>query len=185
MSSLTLKYFAVENVFMKIVVLRLGHRKERDKRISTHCGLVARAFGADEIIYAGEEDEGLVESVNCVSKKWGGKFKAKYEKNWKKVLKNFKGKKVHLTFYGIDQKELPKIKSNLLIVIGSEKVPREVYEMCDFNVSITNQPHSEVAALAVFLNNLSTTKKGKTFGNARIKIFPNPRGKTVEKRVKV
>lgn len=170
---------------MKITILRLGHRKSRDKRISTHCGLVARAFGANEIIYSGEEDPGLIESVNQVSSKWGGKFKARYEKNWKKVLKNFKGKKAHLTFYGIAQKEMPKIKQDLLIVIGSEKVPREVYKLCDFNISISSQPHSEVAALAVFLHDFFEGKElNKKFTKAKIKIKPNPRGKSVEKRVK-
>ena len=170
---------------MKITVLRLGHRKSRDKRISTHCGLVARAFGASEIIYSGEDDPTLVDSVNNVSKKWGGNFKARYEKNWKKVLKKFKGKKAHLTFYGIPQKEMPKTKEDLLIVIGSEKVPREVYQECDFNISITSQPHSEVAALAVFLHEFFEGKElNKKFSRAKIKIKPNPRGKTVEKRVK-
>ncbi|MEM5871528.1 MAG: tRNA (cytidine(56)-2'-O)-methyltransferase, partial [Candidatus Aenigmatarchaeota archaeon] len=56
---------------MSIYVLRLGHRIHRDERISTHCGLVARAFGADGIIYSGEHDEKLIESVKRVSEEWG------------------------------------------------------------------------------------------------------------------
>ena len=35
-----------------IGVLRLGHRRERDKRITSHLGLTARAFGADEVFLA-------------------------------------------------------------------------------------------------------------------------------------
>ncbi len=31
----------------RLSVLRLGHRRERDKRITSHLGLTARAFGAD------------------------------------------------------------------------------------------------------------------------------------------
>src|SRR3989338_7119724 len=85
---------------MKITVLRLGHRISRDKRITTHCALVARAFGAEEIILSGEEDESVLNSVEKVVENWGGKFKARFEKNWKKVIKNFKGDKIHLTFYG-------------------------------------------------------------------------------------
>ena len=162
---------------MKITVLRIGHRKERDKRVSTHCGLVARAFGASEIVYSGEEDPGLVESVNKLSKKWGGRFKAKYVKDWKKFLLKFKGKKVHLTMYGIDWREVPKLKGSTLVVIGSEKVPPEVYKICDYNVSVTSQPHSEVAALAVFLNDFSKQKPvGNSFSGAKIKIIPNSRG---------
>jgi tRNA (cytidine56-2'-O)-methyltransferase len=42
----------------------------------------------------------------------------------------------------------------LLVVVGAEKVPFEVYERADYNVGVTNQPHSEVAALAVFLDRL-------------------------------
>ena len=31
----------------RLSVLRLGHRRQRDKRITSHLGLTARAFGAD------------------------------------------------------------------------------------------------------------------------------------------
>ena len=33
-----------------ITILRIGHRISRDKRITTHVALVARAFGADNIL---------------------------------------------------------------------------------------------------------------------------------------
>ena len=33
-----------------VSVLRLGHRRDRDKRITSHLGLTARAFGANEIL---------------------------------------------------------------------------------------------------------------------------------------
>jgi len=36
---------------MKTTVLRLGHRISRDKRTSTHIALVARAFGAEEVVF--------------------------------------------------------------------------------------------------------------------------------------
>ena len=87
--------------------------------------------------------------------------------------------------YGVSQKELPEIKQNLLIVIGAEKVPRQVYKECDFNVSITSQPHSEVAALAVFLHDFFQGSEAEgNFAGGNIKVFPNPRGKSVEKHVK-
>ena len=53
-----------------IGVLRLGHRRERDKRITSHLGLTARAFGADEIYLAGEEDPSALETWNSVSKRF-------------------------------------------------------------------------------------------------------------------
>jgi tRNA (cytidine56-2'-O)-methyltransferase len=33
---------------MRVKVLRLGHRKKRDVRLTTHICLAARALGADE-----------------------------------------------------------------------------------------------------------------------------------------
>ena len=164
---------------MKITVLRLGHRKERDKRITTHCALLARAFNADKIILSGERDDGVIESVRKVVQSWGGSFKIEYREDWHKVLESFKGTKVHLTMYGAKTPSAIKKSKNLLVVIGAEKVPSDVYKMCDYNIAIGNQPHSEVAALAIFLHKtlgekpLWTEKK-----KARMKIRPNARGKT-------
>src|SRR3989338_6867893 len=99
-----------------ITVLRLGHRQKRDERISTHVGLVSRALGADEVIYSGEEDRSLTESVKDVTKRWGGKFSARYEPSWKKVLNACRKKKfctVHLTMYGLPvKKKIAKKKNN-------------------------------------------------------------------------
>lgn len=167
-----------------LVVLRLGHRKQRDARISTHCGLVARAFGADKIIFSGEEDSQLIERINDVTKRWGNSFSAMHEKNWRNVIKKYKRMKfiiTHLTMYGIPIKkkikELRK-KKNLLVIIGGEKVPGEVFSLSDYNIAITNQPHSEVAALAIFLYEYFRDKE-KTFKKAKIKIIPQERGKKV------
>ena len=170
---------------MKITVLRLGHRKERDKRITTHCALVARAFGAKKIILSGEKDEGVIKSVEGVVKNWGSGFEIVYEKNWRKVLKKFKGFKCHMTMYGIPTplRELKKQK-NVLVVIGAEKVPGEVYKMVDANIAIGNQPHSEVAALAVFLIKVLGEKplwaKRK---KAKLKIIPQKHSKRVVKKI--
>jgi len=166
-----------------IKILRLGHRKERDKRITTHVALAARALGADGFILSGERDDAVIESVRKVAKKWGGKFSARYEKNWKKAIRGFKGKKVHLTMYGIPLREaVPTLRGakNLLVIVGAEKVPREVYNWADFNVSVTSQPHSEVAALAVFLNELFSGRElAMPFKDAKIWIEPSARGKKV------
>ncbi|MDC1420251.1 tRNA (cytidine(56)-2'-O)-methyltransferase, partial [Euryarchaeota archaeon] len=54
-----------------ISVLRLGHRRERDKRITSHLGLTARAFGADEIILSGDEDPSPLLTWNSVSNRFG------------------------------------------------------------------------------------------------------------------
>jgi len=163
-----------------IVILRIGHRLRRDERISTHCGLVSRALGADKIIYTGERDEQIIESIKKITKKWGSGFKAGYSESWKNVIKEYKKKKffvVHLTMYGLPyEKEIKKIKQkrNLMIIIGGEKVPWEVYEAADKNIAVTNQPHSEVAALAVVLEKLN---RKKPFRKAEIEIVPHERGK--------
>jgi tRNA (cytidine56-2'-O)-methyltransferase len=169
-------------------VLRLGHRIERDARTSTHCGLVARAFGANEIVFSGEEDEKLIEGLKKVVRRWGGSFKIKYEKNWRKIIKKYKKKAciVHLTMYGLPiNREIKKLrkKKNLLLIIGGEKVPGEVYTIADANIAVTNQPHSEVAALAVFLHEYFQGKEfGKKFEKAKLKIVPQSKGKKVNEK---
>jgi len=167
---------------MKVWVLRLGHRLHRDERISTHCGLVARAFGAEKIIYSGDRDISVVNSVKRVVDKWGGPFEVEYEKNWKDVIKRWKGLKVHLTFYGLPIQdkinEIRKHKKDLFVIIGGEKVPGEVYSLVDYNISVTQQPHSEISSLCYFLDELFEGKElEKRFKNARIKIVPQERGK--------
>jgi len=175
----------------KIIVLRLGHRIIRDKRVTTHVALTARAYGADGIIISGDRDEKLIEGVRRVVENWGGEFSLSYEKNWKKVILDWKksdGLVVHLTVYGvnlpdiIDEIKREWAEKNLLIIVGSEKVPREVYGLADYNVAVSNQPHSEVAALATFLDWLQEGRElNKDFPGARFKITPQRRGKKVIK----
>jgi tRNA (cytidine56-2'-O)-methyltransferase len=169
---------------IKIGVLRLGHRPERDKRITTHVALVARAFGADFMTYSGKKDEKIEENIRNIVKKWGGNFKIKYVKNWKKLVKGWEGKIVHLTMYGIPIQnkinEIRKCKKDLLVIVGGEKVPIEVYQLADWNIAITNQPHSEVSSLCYFLDYFFDRKElSKEFKNAKIKIIPSERGKKV------
>ena len=168
-----------------ITILRLSHRRIRDKRISTHIGLTARAFGADKVIFSGDKDDDLIYSVQKTTNDWGGPFEVEYNENWKQVIKNFSGTKVHLTIYGLPiQDKISEIKAaqDLLIIVGGEKVPPEVYELTDFNIGVTNQPHSEVAALAVFMDQYYQGKElSKQFKNPKLRITPNGKGKTVEK----
>ncbi|MCX8179131.1 MAG: tRNA (cytidine(56)-2'-O)-methyltransferase [Candidatus Aenigmarchaeota archaeon] len=168
---------------MGLTLLRLGHRIFRDQRITTHCALTARAFGCDKMIYSGEKDTEMEKSVEDVVKRWGGNFEIIYEKNWKKVVKSFSGKKVLLTMYGINLPNIiEKIREikDMLIIVGSEKVPAEIYELIDYQVAVTLQPHSEVAALAVFLDYYFEGKEmEKEFENAKIKIVPKEKGKKI------
>ena len=95
---------------------------------------------------------------------------------------------MHLTMYGLQlQKEEEKIrqKKKILIVIGSQKVEKEVYEESDANISVTGQPHSEIAALAVALDRIQQGKElGKRFAKAKIRVVPQHKGKIVSKTKK-
>lgn len=162
-----------------IEVLRLGHRAYRDKRITTHLALVGRAFGADKIIFSGQSDEEIIKGIKKISDKFGGDFSVAFEKDWKNYLKTKKKngvKIVHLTIYGLPfQDKLKEIPDNFVLVVGGEKVPPEVYGLADYNLSVTNQPHSEVAALAVFLDHFFSGKYKDFDGKIRIK--PSVKGK--------
>ncbi|MBU6998978.1 MAG: tRNA (cytidine(56)-2'-O)-methyltransferase [Theionarchaea archaeon] len=154
-----------------ITVLRIGHRPQRDKRITTHVCLVARAFGADTVI-VDRKDLTLQETIARVSDRWGGTFSVSFQP-WRKVLSTWEGLIVHLTMYGLPLEEkISAIRTHrdILVVVGAEKVPREVYDMADSNISVTNQPHSEVAALALFLDRyFQGTQLNREFcGNLRI-----------------
>jgi len=170
----------------KIVILRLGHRLVRDARVTTHCALVSRALGAEKIILAGEEDPYFEKEIKSISEQWGGSFETEFTDSWKKTLNEYKQNgftSIHLTMYGEPLQEVikkVKEKSKFIILIGSQKVPMEVYHEADFNASVTSQPHSEIAALAVTLHELFEGKElNKKFSNAKIKISPDPRGKKV------
>ncbi len=170
-----------------IDVLRIGHRFDRDKRITTHVCLVARAYGADHITIISEEpDTHILRTVEGVVKRWGGNFSVDFDNSWKKSIVAWRkahpeGKVVHLTMYGEHiSNALQKVpKDELLIVVGAEKVPSEIYQLADFNIAVGNQPHSEVAALATFLDRLlcGTGLDRKLVGE--LEIVPTPKGKMV------
>jgi tRNA (cytidine56-2'-O)-methyltransferase len=71
---------------------------------------------------------------------------------------------------------------DLMVVVGAEKVPAEIYEMADWNVGVGNQPHSEVAALAVFMDRLWEGEELAREFSGKIEVVPSPRYKTVLER---
>ncbi len=169
----------------KIKVLRLGHRPKRDKRLTTHVGLVSRAFGADELILD-EKDEKVRESIKDVNKRFGEGLSFRVEREWKKYLKNWEGIIIHLSMYGQKiqdiKNELQAIDEEILVVVGAEKVPAQVYEEADYNVAITNQPHSEVAALCILLDRLFEGEELDKKFNGEIKIVPSKNRKIVKEK---
>ncbi len=163
-----------------ITVLRLGHRPARDKRVTTHVGLAARAFGADAILVS-TKDPTVERSVRDVVRRFGGSFRIETGVPWRQVLRDWAGPKVHLTMYGLPLDDvLPRLpKGDLLVVIGAEKVPADVYRLVDFNIAVGNQPHSEVAALAVFLDRLLGGSGLRRSFSGRLRIEPAARRKIV------
>jgi tRNA (cytidine56-2'-O)-methyltransferase len=168
----------------EICVLRLGHRRLRDQRITTHVFLVARALGASEGVLSGEEDGSVISGIARVSELWGSDFSVKYEANWRKFLRERKSsgwKVAHLTMYGKGFEPFARKlgKEKCVVVVGAGKVPHDAYALADFNLSVTTQPHSEVAALALFLDRCFAGKEmGKKF-SGKLRIVPDMCGKVV------
>jgi len=170
----------------EVVVLRYGHRHVRDYRVTSHCCLVARAFGANKIEIIGERDASIETTINNMNCRWGKGAGIEFQDDWKKRMQHYKKEgftTVHLTMYGIPLQEAEKElagKEKLLVIVGSQKVEREVYLKSDYNVSVTLQPHSEIAALAVFLDHLFGGKElSKQLPGAEIEVEPVNKGKKV------
>jgi|BEDMetMinimDraft_2_1075160.scaffolds.fasta_scaffold00008_12 tRNA (cytidine56-2'-O)-methyltransferase len=176
---------------MNVVILRLFHRKSRDKRVTTHCMLVGRAFGCSGMYYCGEEDIQLHYTLDKVCQNWGGNFFLKHIDEPKELIKRWKGKGgevVHLTMYGINIPRLEEkiknlhLKKDLLVVIGGSKVPLDFYKIADLNIAIGHQPHSEIAALALFLDRIFSGKELEIeFKDAKFKIIEQNHAKKVTK----
>ena len=167
-----------------VAVLRIGHRPGRDPRLSTHVALTARAFGAERL-YLHPGDADLEKRVASVVGRFGGRFEVTGVGDYRPLLRGFPGTVVHLTMYGepIDRR-LPTLQRSrrCLVVVGGPKVPPDVYAAADVNLAVGSQPHSEVAALAVFLDRLRGIPTARSFRGARQRIVPQRRGKRVLSR---
>ncbi len=170
----------------EVVVLRLGHRPGRDERMTTHVGLTARALGADRLVIAGNA-AGPKATVEEVTERFGGPFGVTGTDDHRAILREWDGAVVHLTMYGLPIQEVEADvratheSAPLLVVVGSEKVPFDVYERADHNVAVTNQPHSEVAGLAVFLDRLFEGRElDREWVDATHRVVPQATGKLVE-----
>jgi tRNA (cytidine56-2'-O)-methyltransferase len=153
--------------------------------------LAARALGAAGIILSEVEDVKIKESIEKICRDWGGSFFFKMGMPWKRVVREWKAKGdlvVHLTAYGENVEAcdvMERVKASgkdVLVIVGSQKVPGEFFseDVSDYNVAIGNQPHSECASLAVFLDRYFNGKElGKSFENAHVRIEPQPRGKRI------
>lgn len=176
----------------RVDVLRLGYRLGRDPRITTHLALVGRALGADRFLLSGDEDPKMFENLLSVGDRFGGGMECQHVKGPMRWLKRFveedagdgkPGVAVHLTMYGEPFREaIPRIRRDrpLVVIVGGAKVPGDVFKYSQYNVAVGNQPHSEVAALALFLDAWhGESASERTFSDARLIINPSANGKSV------
>lgn len=171
----------------EIIVYRYGHRPARDKRITTHVALTARAMGAKGIIID-VPDKGIEENIASVNRNFGGDFSVESGVGINKFMSSADENRViiHLTMYGepIGTK-IEGIKQRIeqadmaYIFVGAEKVPGIAYIKSDFNVSVTNQPISEVSALAILLDRINEGRELTMNIHGRLKISGHERGKDV------
>jgi len=171
----------------KVSILRLSHRVIRDKRITTHLALVCRAFGAMCMYYTGDRDTDMENNIRKVNETWGNSFNIKYISDPHEFVKNWRkrgGTVIHLTMYGeplIDTIGTIKKLNDLLLIVGSEKVDAYYFKISDYNISITNQPHSEIAAVAVFLDYYYGGAEFRfKYKDPRLRIVPSKRRKIIE-----
>lgn len=165
----------------RVEVLRIGHRPGRDPRLTTHLALTARALGASAF-HLHPPDPDVARQIEDVNRRFGGAFRIEGVREWRSFMKSWPGTSVHLTMYGEDLDDiLPRAKLTppVLLVTGGAKVPSELYQLAGYNVAVTHQPHSEVAALALTLDRLLGVPRGPAPEGAQIEILPSPRGKRV------
>ncbi len=165
----------------EVEVLRVGHRPGRDPRLTTHLALVARALGATRL-HLHPPDPDIVERLAAVRRRWGGGFEVVPAPDYRRLVADFPGARVHLTMYGepIDA-VVPRLRrrTRILAIVGGAKVPPALYGLADANVAVGHQPHSEVAALAVLLDRLRGVPGPGAWPGAAAEIVPQARGKRV------
>ncbi len=168
----------------RVVVLRIGHRPQRDPRLTTHLALASRALGAERLwVHPGDPE--LEERLRSVAREWGGRFAVEAVTDWRRAIRNWNGLVVHLTMYGEPfERALASLPPDvpILLVVGGAKVPADLYRLADRNVAVGSQPHSEVAAAALALDRLTTPPDAREFSGARRRIVPQAAGKRVRVR---
>jgi tRNA (cytidine56-2'-O)-methyltransferase len=170
----------------EVAVLRLGHRPGRDERTTTHVGLTARALGADRVLLAGDAS-GRADTVADITDRFGGPFTVETTESPLATVRDWDGGVVHLTMYGLPIQDVEREirtthrEDSLLVVVGAEKVPFDVYEAADWNVAVTSQPHSEIASLGVFLDRLFEGRElEREWEDADRRVVPRETGKQVD-----
>jgi len=131
-------------------------------------------------------EKDIPSTVKEVDETWGGDFAVIVGRPSKKVIAEAKAegrKVVHLTMYGLPlQEKIDELRraDRMLVVVGGPKVPGYVYHSADYNIAVTSQPHSEIAALAILLHEVQSGEELKrSFGKSKLRIIRSTRGKKV------
>ncbi len=135
---------------------------------------------------ADRHDGQLEETLARVVDDFGRGFSVQTGLPWRSTVAEWKrsgGLVIHLTAYGVPLQRIigriRRARQDKMIVVGAEKVPREVYRLADWNVAVTNQPISEVSALGIFLDWLYDHRFPTRFAGERIRIIPSKHGKRI------
>ncbi len=127
-------------------------------------------------MYLSKPDSRVVTTIDEVVAKFGGDFEIEPLSNPRKFAKNWEGRIVHLTMFGLPledfEDKLRKEQSPILFIVGAEKVPPWTFEYADYNISIGNQPHSEVSALAISLSRLNENYVDQNF-DGPLQVIPS------------
>ncbi|MGC8478429.1 MAG: hypothetical protein ACP5NE_00670 [Candidatus Micrarchaeia archaeon] len=137
--------------------------------------LTARAFGAQSVTFTMRANRKLANYIKRTNSRWGGKFDVYFEKNWNEVIERSKNyEKVYLTLGGVPiNKMIYRIRTykNIMLIVTLQGRERDFGQFADFNVSITNQPHSTISSVAVFLHMFYSGRElAIRFNNAKYKI---------------
>ncbi|MEM0149659.1 MAG: hypothetical protein QXW10_02065 [Candidatus Micrarchaeaceae archaeon] len=169
-----------------LTVLIIG--KPSYEKVTDLC-LIARAFGASEIVFTASDSKLKSKSQRfCkdICRKWGGNFSVGFTDNWKAYIKGKRNyKTVYLTRYGMPMRQaeyvLRTYKNLLIIASFSEKI-NELYTIADFNISITSQPHTTASSITAMLRTYYRDRElSMHFENAKYKIIPEPHGIHIDK----
>jgi tRNA (cytidine56-2'-O)-methyltransferase len=138
-------------------------------------------------MYLATPDKGVVQSIRDVADRWGGDFFCLDNVKWRSCIRDWKargGTVVHLTMYGLNLPDViddVKAHGKILVIVGAEKVPGEIYGLADYNIAVTAQPHSEISSLALFLDHFFSGQEFQNeFPGAHIRIIPSRAGKRTE-----
>ena len=85
------------------------------------------------------KDAELEDTIQSVVDRFGGSFQVETGVKWRSIVRKWSGTIIHLTMYGelIDEMidKVPRNpETNLLIIVGATKVPREIYDKANLKL---------------------------------------------------